>query len=107
LVVGCFAARLQERLIEQLYEADKAEEQVVQRRIDSLTENVRAEVLEEHAGRFQATASELEYRELAVAERETAVTAREREATPAYRARFAAAGAAMVAVADVLIRVVA
>jgi hypothetical protein len=60
---------------------------------------VEAELAAEHA--------ELRAREHQAAEREAAVTERERQAKPSYRARFAAAGAAAVLVADALIRVMA
>jgi hypothetical protein len=91
-----------ERMVEQLYQTDKAEEGVIQKRIANLTANVRAEVEAEHAAEraeLEATASALEYRDLDVA-------AREKKAPPSYRGRFAAAGAGLVLVADVLFRAV-
>jgi len=92
-----------ERLIEQLYQADLAEERVIKKRIDSLTANVRAEVEAELAAETEANVK----RASRLDARETAVAAREREATPSYRAAFTAAGAGVVLVADVLLRVVA
>jgi len=91
---------LKARLLEQAYQEDLATEQVVQRRIETLTAKVRREVEAEHAAEFQARADEL-------SELEADVTERERQATPSYRARFAAAGAGLALVADVLIRVAA
>jgi len=98
---------LKERLIEQAYQADLAKEQVIRRRIENLTQNVRREVLEEHAAHFEALSEAAGDRELAVAEREAAVTARERKASPTYRAAFATAGAFLTLAADLLVRTVA
>jgi hypothetical protein len=72
-VPGDSYSAFKERLCEQLYEADQAEERVVQQRIESLTANVRREVKDELAGQRavqQATAAALEDREHAVVERE-------------------------------------
>ena len=69
---------LKERICEQLYKADKAEERVVQRRIESLTANVRREVEQELA----AERAELQNREDQAAEREEAVTGREKKHPP-------------------------
>jgi hypothetical protein len=99
-VPGDSYSAFKERLCEQLYEADKAEEQVVQRRIESLTANVRREVevelAAERAGQ-RATAAALQ-------EREHAVTERERRVRPSYRARFVAAGVLLAVSGDVLVR---
>lgn len=94
---------LKERLCEQLYEAGKAEEGVVQRRIESLTANVRREVedkLADQRAEQEATAAALEEREQAVAERE-------RQARPSYRAAFAACGAFLALSGGLVMRTVA
>jgi hypothetical protein len=92
----------EERLIEQLYQADLAEERVIQKRIDSLTENVRAEVQAE----LEADRAELDATAAALHDREQAVAERERQARPSYRARFGAVGAFLAFSADLLIRTV-
>jgi hypothetical protein len=72
-----------------------------------LAENVRAEVLAEHAAHFETVAQEAAERELAVTEREAAVATRERKASPSYRAAFATAGAFLTLAAALLVRTVA
>ena len=91
---------LKARLLEQAYQEDRATEQVVQRRIETLTAKVRREVEAEHAAEYQALA------EIA-AEREAAVTERERQASPSYRGRIALLSAAVALSADSLIRLAA
>jgi hypothetical protein len=98
---------LKERLIDQAYAEDVAEEQVILHRIESLTANVRAEVEAELAGEREellaaaaSVARDLEAREQNVA-------ARERKASPSYRAAFATAGAFLTLAADLLVRTVA
>lgn len=66
---------LKTRLLEQAYQEDLATEQVVQRRIETLTAKVRREVEAEQAAEFQARAE-------AAAEREAAVAERERQSSP-------------------------
>ena len=95
--------RLKERLADELYGSTASEEQVVQARKESLTASVRATVEAEQ----EAQRAQLQGRENQAAEREAAVTERERQASPSYRARFAAAGAGLALAADMLIRVAA
>jgi hypothetical protein len=102
-VPGDSYSAFKERLIEQLYETDKAEERVIQKRIDSLTANVRAEVEAELAAETEANRT----RASGLDARETAVAAREREATPSYRARLMAVSAFLALSADLVIRTVA
>jgi hypothetical protein len=95
--------RLKERLADELYGAADSEELAVSARKESLTASVRRTVEAEQ----EAQRTELQARENRAAAREAAVTERERQASPSYRARFAAAGAGAAIVLDVLIRVVA
>jgi hypothetical protein len=93
-------ADLKARLCEELYAADVASEQIIVRRIEALRENVRREVLAEHAAEYQARAE-------VAAEREAAVAERERRASPSYRGRIAALSATAALTADLLIRLAA
>jgi hypothetical protein len=66
-VPGDSYSAFKERLCEQLYQADKAEERVVQRRIESLTANVRREVeaeLADDRAELEAVAAALHQREV-------------------------------------------
>ena len=88
-------ARLKERLADELFGQADSEEQALKARKERLTAQVRS-----------AVKAELQDERAILEIRERAVTERERQARPSYRARFAAAGAGAVLVADVLLRVV-
>jgi hypothetical protein len=95
--------RLQERVANDLYDGVASEERAIQEKKEHLVTLVRGQVDPELADAYaqqEAYAAELEARA-------TDVAAREREAKPSYRARFAAAGASVVLIADVLLRVIA
>ena len=94
---------LKNRLAEQLYQEDLAQEQVIQRRIQNLRANVRREVEADLAD----DRAELEAVAAALDDRETAVAERERQASPSYRAAFVTAGALLTLTGDLLIRTVA
>jgi len=87
---------LKRRLIEQLLQADQAEERVIQQRVETLTAHVRAEL--------EARQDEMD---AYFQKREADVAAREEEASPSCRAGFFGAGAGLVLAADVLLRLVA
>jgi hypothetical protein len=94
--------RLKERIAEDLYGETDSQEQVVKARKESLTASVRRTV---ETG-LEADRAELEAVAAALHEREAAVAARERKASPSYRARFLAVGAALALSADALLQAV-
>jgi hypothetical protein len=97
---------LKERLIDQAYAEDVAEEQVIVQRIDSLTEGVRRECEAELAGEREQLLAAAAESAKDLEDREAIVTAREKKAKPSYRATFAIAGALLAVAGDLLLRVV-
>jgi hypothetical protein len=98
---------LKERLIDQAYAEDVAEEQVILQRIESLTEGVRREVEAELAGEREELLAAVASEARELEDREQNVAAREERAKPSYRARFVALGVSLTVAADLLMRVVA
>lgn len=103
-VPGDSYSAFKEQLCEQLYEADLAEECVVQQRIANLTANVRAEVEQELADERTELEAEVAATAAELAQREANVSAREKEASPSYRAAFVTTGALLAVSGDLLIR---
>jgi hypothetical protein len=99
--------RLQVRVANELFTGVASQEQVIQQKKENLVASVRRQVERELADERAALDAHAAAITADLEARATDVAAREREGSPSYRAAFAAAGAGLTLVLDVLIRLVA